>query len=1086
MPHSTSCLALPVSARVRQLSRDRFAAWPVVLAVVLALVAPSLTHAEPDLPAPAKRKVDFAKDIQPLFVKHCIECHGKDKQESGLRLDRKSGPLGDSGKAIVDGKSAESLIVLYAAGADGDNIMPPDGKKLTDDEIALLRAWIDQGAERPDDATADDSKWSKHWAFQPIRRAPLPRVSRPEWVRNPIDAFVLARLDAAKIAPSPEADRTTLLRRLSLDLIGLPPTPEEVDAFLTDQSPEAYERLVDRLLASEHFGERWARHWLDLARYADSDGYEKDNPRLTAWKYRDWVINAFNRDMPFDQFTIEQLAGDLLPNATHDQFLATAFHRQTLTNTEGGTDQEQFRNEACFDRVATTATAWLGLTAGCAQCHTHKYDPITQNEYYRFFAFFNNGDEATRDIPTSETAWKEYEAKKAAHDAALQPLAAKRDALRGALASKQAEWEPALLAKLAEARKTPRVWHNLEIVSTAAVSGTTFERLDDGALLATGASPDVDTYTLVGKSTQADITALRVEVFADDRLPGKGPGRSSGGNFVLSELTLQVSDSADFATATKVALTAASADFAQKGFTPELTIDGKPNTGWAVGGQTGKNHTLALRPVMPLKLDPARSHLQIVIDQKHGMQHTLGHFRLQVATGVDINEVLPAEIVKTLDTSADKRTDAQRTGLLDYQLAQSDEGRAALAAVDQHLKSAPAAPVIKVAVINQRTANPRVTKLLRRGDFLQPQAEVQPGTFQILHPFTPREAGKPADRLDLARWLVDVNNPLTPRVAVNHLWQHLFGRGLVATVNDFGTRGEAPSHPELLDWLAADFVGKETGDRSEETIEKATATAPGSRSLEGSQSSHPWSRKALIKQIVMSATYRQSSAHRPELLAVDANNVLLHRQNRLRVEAEIVRDVHLTASGLLSRKVGGPSVFPPLPADVAALSYANNFKWTNSEGADRYRRGMYTFFKRTSPYPNLVAFDCPDGVTTAAARTPSNTPLQALATMNNEVFVETAQALAARILTATNVSASDDARITHAYRVTLSRTPTESERDRLIALVGSARDYYKQHPDDAGKLTTMHRPGVIPVEETAAWVIVSRVMLNFDEFVTRE
>lgn len=1023
-----------------------------------------------DLPPAAKVAVDFEKTVRPLFEKHCLECHGAKKQESGLRLDRKSGPPGDSGKAIVAGKSAESLLIQYVAGLDPDSVMPPKGKTLTDDEIGLLRAWIDQGAERPDDATADTSKWANHWAFQPVRRAAPPAVSRPEWMRNAIDAFVLAKLDAAKIAPSPEADRVTLLRRLSLDLLGLPPTPAEVDAFLKDERSDAYERLVDRLLASEHFGERWGRHWLDIARYADSDGYEKDNPRLTAWKYRDWVIDAVNRDVPFDRFTIEQLAGDLLPDATDSQHLATAFHRQTLTNTEGGADQEQFRNEALFDRVATTSTTWLGLTAGCAQCHTHKYDPITQTEYYRLFAFFNNGDEAARDIPTSAAEWTDYLAKKAAHEAVLQPLIAKRNALRAAAASTQGEWEPALQARLAEAKKTPLMWHALEVVSTTAESGAMIRKLDDGSFRVEGNVPDGDAYTLVAKTTVGEITGVRIEALADEALPGKGPGRAPNGNFVLGELTLAASADGAFPPASRILLNRASADFTQAQFSPEAVYDGKPKTGWAVGGQTGQSHFVIVRPAAPVKVDPATTQLQLVLDQHYGGQHTLGRFRMWVATGADVEDLFAAELVKALETPAEKRTEAQRDQLLDYRLGQTDEGKAALAAHDQALKQAPQPPVIKVAVMTQRTSNPRVTKLLRRGDFLQPQAEVQPGTFSILHPFQSRDPQKPADRLDLARWLVDPANPLTPRVAVNHVWLHLFGRGLVATVNDFGTRGEPPSHPELLDWLASEFVAGSSG---------ASAT-------EGKPAVAAWSRKGLIKRIVMSATYRQSSAHRPDVAALDPYNVLLHRQNRLRVEAEIVRDVHLAASGLLSKKVGGPSVFPPLPADVAALSYANNFRWTNSTGEDRYRRGMYTFFKRTAPYPNLTAFDCPDGVTTAPARTPSNTPLQALATMNNEVFVETAQALAGRILTAAEVSASDDARVGYAYRVALSRPPSDVERERLVTLVASARDYYRQHSDDASKLSTMHRPANVPVEEVAAWVVAARVILNFDEFVTRE
>jgi len=788
-----------------------------------------------ELPAAADRKIDFVRDVRPLFEQRCWPCHGSELQESGLRLDRRAAMLqgGDLGKVVVPGDSAASRLIQYVAGTDPDRRMPPDDDLLSAEAVGVLRAWIDQGCVWPELEDAPEQR-NTHWVYQPLRSVPPPAVRRADWPRNPIDHFVLAELEKRGLVPSPEADRYTLIRRLYLDLLGLLSPVDEVDAFVQDMRDDAYQRLVDRLLQSPHFGERWGRHWLDMARYADSDGYEKDNPRPDAYRYREWVIDAINADLPFDQFTIEQLAGDLLPDATPLQRLATAFHRQTLTNTEGGVDQEEFRVEACFDRTETTGTVWLGLTIGCARCHSHKYDAISQREYYQLFAIFNNGDEQTAVVPKSAADVAAYEKAKAAHDARVEQLKA--------------------------------------------------------------------------------------------RLQAEQAGSPSDGN--------------------------------------------------------------------------------------------------------------PTEAAKALQEQ-----------------------------LDELRRRAPPKPELTVRVIGQRTQNPRPTFVLKRGGFLEPLRDqvVQPGGLGTLPPLEPRCTGAAADRLDLARWLVSPANPLTPRVAVNHVWRRLLGRGLVGTPNDFGVRGEPPTHPELLDWLAADFLGRMQGDVS-----------PGA----------PWSRKALIKRIVMSATYRQASRHRPELIDVDPRNLWLARQNRMRVDGEIVRDISLDAAGLLSRKIGGPSVYPPLPPGIAELSYAGNFKWNESTGEDRYRRGMYTFFKRTAPHPNLIVFDCPDANLTNVERQTSNTPLQALTTLNNAAFAEASRALARWMFA--EPADDDRTRLAAAFRRCMARPATDDELRELIDLLAASGQWYRDHPDQAPQLIGPDAAPGIPPDQNAAGIAVARILLNLDEFLTRE
>jgi hypothetical protein len=795
--------------------------------------------------APVVRQVDFIKDIQPLLAR-CTNCHGIEMQEAGLNLQVKKSALegGDHGKVIVPEKSEKSRLLAAVSRTDPALMMPPEGEgqPLTAEQVALVRAWIDQGAKWPDEASV---KGGEHWAYQKPVRPEVPglkfkvhghesagsgdprtttkgagsgdpRTTVDGWPRNAIDNFILARLVQEGLQPSPELDRARLIRRVSLDLIGLPPTPAEVDAFVSDQGPDAYEKVVDRLLASPHYGDRWARPWLDLARYADTHGFEKD-PRRTIWPYRDWVINALNKDMPFDQFTIEQLAGDLLPHATLEQRIATGFHRNTMINTEGGVDPEEYRVAAVVDRVNTTATVWLGTTLACAQCHTHKYDPFTQQEYYQFFAFFNsNADRSTSD-----------------GDMLLLPTPEQQTALDE-------------IAKL-------------------------------------------------------------------EAVPSKSP-----------EL---------------------------KGVREQLAAAKKKLNG---------------------------------------------------------------EVAKTL--------------------------------------------------VMKELPEPRETFVHIRGNFLNKGDKVEPGVPGVLHDLQIAE-GETPNRLTLARWLVSPENPLTARVAVNRMWEEFFERGLVETSEDFGSRGERPTHPELLDCLATEFI------------------------REG------WSMKRIHRLIVLSATYRQSPKTTPALLERDPHNRLLARGPRMRLSAEAVRDQALAVSGLLSRKIGGPSVMPPQPDGLWNSPYSSE-KWRTSSGEDKYRRGLYTFWKRTSPYPSFMSFDAPSREFCVVRRPRTNTPLQALTLLNDPVYVEAAQALARRM-----ISEGDDdvaSRVTCGFRQVLARPPAPGEVEHLITLYQGEIEHYRHDKQAAealaGKLevkTTGDKSneGVkskpVDTAELAAWTVVANVLLNLDEAVTK-
>jgi mono/diheme cytochrome c family protein len=990
---------------------------------------------------------DYALEIQPILAANCVVCHGPDEAEAGLRLDQHevaTAELESGKRAIIAGNPQKSELLHRVRINDDSARMPPDGPRLSKREIDLLTRWIKQGAE-----------FQTHWAYRPIRQPVTPNVNQKAWPHNPIDYFVLAKLEAAGVTPSPPANPATLVKRLYYDLIGLPPDPTVASEFLANPSEVTYRELVDHLLQSEHFGERWGRHWLDKARYADSDGYEKDRPRPNAWLYRDWVINAINQDLPFDQFTIEQLAGDLLPKPTQQQKLATAFHRQTLTNTEGGTDQEQFRVEATFDRTETTSAIWLGLTMTCARCHTHKYDQITQHEYYQLFAFFDDINETNVNLPISEASTKAYELQKVEHQEKIDRLESRLASLQQEIQPEVNAWADKIEVKLRDESQASIQFEVATPISIQASSGATFEPQPDGSQLVVGPVLDRDEYTVVIKAPEQPLTGIKIELLPDPSLPANGPGRAKNGNLVLTQVRGYIGSDQNFKTDFKpLAWATAEADHTQNGFSPDGALSDKDKSGWAIAPAMGKPHHW-LGSVAETLSDQKGPYIQVVLDQQYGGQHNIGRFRILTMTGSDTRRRLPTAIAEILSLPSESRSPEQQTAIAKYYVSQHPETKKLQSQLAKLKANSPKQPTLAARVVSP--AN-RTTRVLHRGDFLQPADAVETGilgTIKTSHPLPARSDDQPQTRLDLARWLVDESNPLTPRVAVNQIWAHLFGRGIVSTINDFGVRGDLPSHPVLLDWMAWNFP----------------------RELN-------WSRKALIRTIVLSATYQQASEHRQELLDIDPNNQLLARQNRFRVSAEVVRDLHLAASGLLSSKVKGPSVFPPLPPGVAELSYANNFKWQTSPGEDAYRRGMYTFFKRTSPHPTLISFDCPDSNTTRLQRSNSNTPLQALATLNNGVFAEAAQALSQRVLT--EGGDNDVQKLQAALKLVLARQATESETQRFLQLLTQAREYYTDHLEDAKNATKLHRVKSVTHSENAAWVATLRMILNLDEFIVRD
>jgi len=1008
--------------------------WIQVLAALPAPEGKSSSGLSPN------SKIEFSRDIRPIFADHCFECHGPEKQKSGFRLDLKEKAMagGDTGKAIVPGKSTDSLLYRYIAGLHADTRMPPKGKPLTPNQVAQIGAWIDAGAVWPSETAAAITPTNRLWSLKRPERSAIPQVRNVRWLSNPIDSFVLAKLESANISPSPEADRVTLIRRLSLDLTGLPPIPEQVSSFASDRRPDAYERLVDSLLASPHFGERWGRHWLDLARYADSEGYQIDHARPYAYVYRNWVIDAFNRDLPFDRFTIEQLAGDLFPNATTDQKIASGFHRNTLMNFEDGVDREEFRCKAKSDRVATTGTVWLGLTLGCAECHSHKYDPITQKEFYQFYAFFNNAVET--DFPAPQP----YEAE--AYAQRRKAWDAETTRLRSLLAEYSTNQVPVNQSNWEKTIRLPATrWTVLEPAKVSSTEGTGFRTDKDKSVKAVGRAPAYDTYVIDAKTDLKGITAFRLEI-----PPGSGRKAARPGQFILSEFSVEIQQGKD--APRRVLLQKASADLSLPAAPVEDAIDGVATNGWRAGAPLHR-HVAVFETREDLDCSGG-SHLTFKLVQQGGWQMTIGRFRLSATTSPRPHNanLLPDLVVQSLETPASARTGKQKEELMRYYLEEIDPVSKRLnEKLEQLTKAAPEYKEPQAPGFQQSPTN-IPTFIHVRGDFLRKGEQVQPGVLAALHPFHPR--GEIPDRLDLAQWLVDPANPLTARVAVNHLWQHLFGRGLVASSEDFGVRGEPPSHPDLLDWLATEFI--RVG----------------------------WSRKEMIKLIVGSTTYRQSAAVREELASSDPNNILLARQNRFRLESEIVRDLYLACGGLLKDDLKGPSFRPWTSDNFKALGGAGAFTWTDSEGPEKYRRGLYVFTQRTVPYPVSATFDAANPNETCPRRENSNTPLQALTLLNHPVFSECAQGLGRRMFLAESANAAD--RISYGFELCLGRKPSPAELARLQQLFNDERRLANNDRNAAAKIVGEVEVDQTEIKDAAGLILVAQVLMNLDEFLTRE
>ena len=1023
----------------------------------LAQLFPSMA-APPVTLVSGSAKIDFERDVRPIFARRCYQCHAGSKPESGFSLETRAAALqgGKSGKpALVAGKSADSYLIAMISGQVPGKQMPPKGGALDAESIKTLRAWIDQGAVFSDSKPGEH--W--HWAYRPPVRISPPAVNDTYWPRNPIDNFVLARLESEGVKPSPQADRETLIRRVSLDLIGLPPSVKDVDEFLADRRPDAYERLVDRLLASPHYGERFARPWLDLARYGDTNGYEKDNRRV-AWPFRDWVIDALNRDEPFDQFTIDQLAGDLVPNPTREQLIATGFHRNTMVNEEGGVDLEEFRAETIIDRVNTTASTWLGSTIACAQCHDHKFDPLKQTDYYRLFAIFNNCETDARPNQFDSSAAGAMipvprKGREAEYDKTVAELAAaeaKLNASTPAFNAAFAEWQRAV----SDARDA---WRVLPVKSGKALSGAALTPAPDASVVVSGDNPEKDTYDLTLDADLAGAAWLRLELMVDDGT--KGIGRNPDDtNIVLSEFSLTrtpvAAPRADAAKLEAIAFSDAIADFEQAGAGPwpaRGAIDGDPKTGWAVAPTSERPHAIFFQFAKPV--DPAPGAVYTVtLANLYGGHLNPAHFRLSAATTPPPRESIsvPLHIADLLAKPAVSRTAEQSRELADYYRSVTPllaDTRAQVAALTKQRDDLIAAH----AMVLKELDTPRETHVFIRGSFLSPGDRVEPGTPMVL-PQLPKAA--PGNRLTFARWLVDGKNPLTSRVAVNRMWETHFGKGLVETSEDFGTQGDPPTHPELLDWLATEFVRQ------------------------------GWSMKAMHRLIVTSATYMQSSRITPEQLQRDPADKLLARAPRFRIEAEMIRDVALEASGLLSTKLGGPSVFPPQPEGTWTMIY-NSDQWIESKGEDKYRRGIYTFSRRTAPYPLFVMFDAPSHELTCTRRPRTNTPLQALATLNDPQFVEAAGALARRMVAEAGPDLAD--RLTLGFRLCTARRPSPAELERLAALYHQSLDYYSATPTDAATLAAVGATGTglaYDAPEIASMTVVANVLLNLDETLTRE
>lgn len=1008
----------------------------------------------PDGLSADKPRVDFESEIAPLFARHCVSCHGTEKRQGGLRLTNRRDAFipSDSGEPVlIPGDPEGSILWERISSPDESLRMPPEGPPLTAIELEKVRRWIQTGAHW----TKSPTEESHHWAYVKPVRPPLPEVKLAEWPRTPVDHFLLAQMEKREFTPAPAMDKARWLRRVSLGLIGLPPTVAELDRFLADNSPQAEQQVVDRLLNSPRFGEHWARLWLDLARYADTNGYQADQYR-ESWAYRDWVIQALNDDMPFDQFVLEQLAGDLLPDATVEQRIATGFHRTVTCNLEAGVHPEENRVNQVFDRVNTTGTVFLGTTLECAQCHNHKYDPFSQQEYYELFAYFNNtplevgnnsgvqfnfiGPHMELPVPPAQQTEREK----------LQTLQQQlRQQRISELETAVSHWE----SRVAAGSFSSEPWQPLTIREVTGTAGELFQLRPDHSVLVEGNVPEGKTiYTVLLDGLPAHATALKIECLTDPALPGKGPGRGDPqrNNFILSEFQASIGSE-------PVSFSAARADFSQQNWDVAGAIDGDPKSGWAIAPAFGKPHWALFVLETPL-VNKTDAPLIVQLQQNYGQGRTIGCFRISATTETPALLSLPAEIHAVL--TKQQRSAAERRQLDQWLVGQESALRkldAELARIEQEL--AELQPPTTLVMVEMQ--EPRETRVMIRGDYLNMGNPVTPATPAMLHPLDPAE---PRNRLGLARWLVDRENPLIARVTVNRWWAELWGTGIVATLEDFGLQSEPPTHPELLDWLAVEFMD------------------------------NGWSMKHLLKQIVLSSAYRQSSHVTTALYEVDPLNKWLARGPRFRMSAEMIRDNGLRISGLLSDQRGGPPVMPYQPDGLWNTVGRNSPVWKAAENESRFRRGVYVYWRRAAPYPSFVNFDAPDRAACVAQRSRTNTPTQALTLLNDPAWLEMAAGLALQLFNE-HPQLSDTERVRHAFRRTLAREPVTDEIHILLSLLSEERDRLRQDQQSARALLEnlkrlrelLHLPDEElpdPVE-WATWLHLANVLLNLDETITR-
>jgi mono/diheme cytochrome c family protein len=1023
---------------------------------------------------PARAQLSFNRDVRPILSDACFQCHGPDEQQrqGALRLDQSEAAHkgGTSGPALVAGHPSDSLLWQRITSSDPDLQMPPPetGRTLTPKQREILRQWIEQGAP-----------YEGHWAFQPVRRPPVPSSSGGN---NPVDAFIRSRLAAAGLQPAPPASRETAIRRVTLDLTGLPPTVAEVDAFLADQSPHAWETVVDRLLASPHYGERLAQQWLDFARYADSNGFQVDSSRQM-WAWRDWVINAFSRNQPFDQFTIDQLAGDMLPSPTQDQIIATGFNRNTRLNGEGGRIAEEWFAETVIDRVETVGLTWMALTFNCCRCHDHKYDPISQREFYQLFAFFNSNDESgvldseggspgrgnSRPVHTVITPAHQQALDELAKQTAL--LETQLTELRKSAPERQPAWEKETLRKLASEEPA---WRQLTLQKAQSIGGAVLEPQTDGSVLASGPNPPHDEYRIETPLAAGTFTGVLLECLPDDRLPNRSLGRFSNGNFVLSGILAEIK-APSLAKPIPLRFARAVADYEQQGWPVAKVLDGQDGkranrSGWAVDGPTRREICRAVFALDAPVDVPADATLHVTLQHDAINGHNIGRFKLfssalPPATLAPAGASFPENIRIALQTPAPQRSPEQQQQLTKYFLENGDTAAAAAKArlettrkaVEDQRNSLP------IVMVMKELAKPREAKILVRGQYDRPGDVVERAVPAALSPF-PNDF--PRDRLGFARWLVSPDHPLTARVWANRAWERFFGTGIVKTTENLGSQSEWPSHPELLDWLAAEFM------------------QPTAISTVAGHPVHNWDIKALDKLIVMSSTYQQSAKTTPENYQADPENRLLARGPRFRLSAEILRDQALALSGLLVPEIGGPSVRPYMPEGVwdETSRYGDLRGYKADQGTGLYRRSLYTIWKRTAAPPSMMLFDAPSREICTVKRSRTNTPLQALALLNEVTWVEAARSLAQQTLL--HGGTTDAERLVFAFRTATARRPTARELQVLQEGLAADLQRFQADPAAAKQLIThgMSQPSTqLPPEHLAAWTLTAATLLNLDE-----